>query len=96
MSEAGPDWYREREEPEQTFVGVLHERATGASPLGRTRLLFELDRSHGRRLPIYGPEAEEAMAELVGRHVRLRGRIVDLAEGFGPELWVAELVRGDP
>ena len=64
--------------------------------MGRTRLLFELVRSHGRPLPIYGPEAEEVMAELVGRQVRLRGRIVDLAEGSGPELWVAELVPDDP
>ena len=35
--------------------------------MGRTRLLFELDRGDGTALPIYGPEVEAAIARLVGR-----------------------------
>jgi hypothetical protein len=87
-----PAWYRERDEPEETFVGVVRERETGPSPMGRTRLRFELERRGGPALPIYGPDAEAAIAGLVGRAVRIRGRVVDLtAEGYGPELWVASV-----
>ena len=97
MSATGPAWYRERDEPEETFVGIVRERETGASPMGRTRLLFELDRVGGTALPVYAPDAEAVMAELVGCTVDVRGRVVDMTdEGFGPELWVASADRVRP
>jgi hypothetical protein len=83
-------WYRERPEPEEVIVGVVRAHETGASPMGRTRLLFELDQDEGAPLPIYGPHAEATLAEVVGRRVSVRGRVVDMTgEGSGPELWVA-------
>lgn len=58
--------------------------------MGRTSLRFALETCGGDALPIYGPEAEANLAQLVGQNVRIRGRLVDLsAEGFGIELWVA-------
>ncbi|MBA2304984.1 MAG: hypothetical protein H0W08_20465 [Acidobacteria bacterium] len=84
-----PGWYAEREEPEETMLGLLRSRETGASPMGRTRLLFELVLPDGSALPIYGPDPEAALSGLVGREVRVTGRVVDLSsEGFGQELWV--------
>jgi hypothetical protein len=93
LSATGPPaWYRERHEPEETFVGIVRERETGASPMGRTRLLFELERGDGTILPIYGPHLEAALTPLVGRTAHIRGRVVDLAsEGLGLELWAASV-----
>jgi hypothetical protein len=89
---APPAWYRERPEPEEELIGIVRARATGASPMGRTRLLFELGRDSGMPLPIYAPEGEAGLAGLVGRRVRLTGRLVDMThEDSGLELWVASV-----
>ncbi|MDQ3871977.1 MAG: hypothetical protein M3301_10245 [Chloroflexota bacterium] len=93
---AVPAWYAERKEPEETFVGILRGRETAASPMGRTRLPFELALPDAESLPIYGPDAEAALSRLVGRRLRITGRVVDLSsEGFGRELWLpnAEAAR---
>jgi hypothetical protein len=89
---APPAWYRERPEPEEELVGILRARAAGASPMGRTRLLFELERDSGMPLPIYPPEVEAGLAVLVGRRVHLTGRLVDMThDDSGLELWVASV-----
>lgn len=81
-------WYEERSEPERVYRGRLGPRTTGASPGGRTRLLFELDTGE-RVLAIYAPIHEPVLEGLAGRRVELVGKIVDLGdEGFSPELWL--------
>lgn len=66
-------------------------REAGVSPGGRDRLVFELHPRAGAPLPIYAPEAEEALHRAAGDDVELVGKIVDLsAEGFGVELWLGQ------
>lgn len=85
---ASTPWYVERTEKEQILEGVLRKREGAVGPGARGGLNFALE-SKGVRLPVYSSGADEKLAPFVGRTVRVRGKLVDLAkEGFGKELWI--------
>ena len=87
---AATDWYHARPEAEQELVGVLRLRDRAAGPGGRPALRYELERPDGGAA-VYDPHSSPVLAGLAGRPVVIRGKMVDLGEGFGPELWIGAI-----
>jgi hypothetical protein len=91
-----PSWYDARPEPEAVYQGTLRSTTPVISPGGRTRLLFELEITPGKRLAIYAPAHEGILRKAVDQEAVLVGKIVNLSsEGHGVELWLgaADAVR---
>jgi hypothetical protein len=87
---AATQWYRARPEAEQEFAGFLRLRDREAGPGGRPALRYELERPDGGAA-VYDPQSSRVLAELAGRPVIIRGKMVDLGEGFGRELWIGAI-----
>lgn len=87
---AATHWYQARPEAEQEFTGFLRLRDREAGPGGRPALRYELERPDGGSA-VYDPQSSPVLAELAGRPVVIRGKLIDLGEGFGRELWIGAI-----
>ncbi len=84
-------FYVEREEPEETFDGVLREVAVRAGPDTRD-LPIQLEASD-RTFPLYVVgEAADNLRGLRDRKVRVRGKRIDMSgQGYDVEVWPATI-----
>ncbi|MGW2984311.1 hypothetical protein [Streptomyces goshikiensis] len=87
----GQPWYVARNEPEEEFVGTLEASHPGVGPGNRPSLAFVL-RSANDTIPVYAAGVVDLLEPLVGLHLRLQGKFVDLTgEGGTRELWIATI-----
>jgi hypothetical protein len=90
---ASEPFYRERSEPEETFVGVLEETPGRLGPNTRN-LPFRLQTAT-ERLGVYatGPQIK-TLKKFTGAKVTVIAKRIDLtSEGFTKELWIAAIAR---
>jgi len=93
---ADQEWYVERQEKEEQFVGVLEPVAPPSGPAGRPALSFVLRRAGAEDLPVYSAGIERVLSALAGHRVSIQGKRIDFHRpGFEAELWIGEIVLSD-
>jgi len=93
---ADQEWYVERQEKEEQFVGFLEPVAPPSGPAGRPALSFVLRRAGAEDLPVYSAGIERVLSALAGHRVSIQGKRIDFHRaGFEAELWIGEIVLSD-
>ena len=85
------DWYRNRPEPEKSWLGVLRTREAAVGPQSRASLSYLLE-AKNCQLPVYAAGAVELLTPFVDKSVLVYGKLVDLTgEGFTQEIWIGTI-----